>query len=71
MRKSSVCVEVAPRFVSIAGFMQFCGLGKSAAAELGERIGCRRKFGSRTMYDLKIADEFFDTHKNEGVEVGA
>ena len=56
---------VEPRFVSITGFMQFTGLGKTSAHMLAKEIGCVRKFGDRTLYDLKIADEFFDSNTND------
>lgn len=64
-------VEVTPRFVSITGFMQFTGLGKNSATELAREIGCIRKFGKRTLYDLKIADRYFDHHPDDSEEVGA
>lgn len=68
MHKSSVQIEVTPRFTDIKGFMSFCGLGKNSAVNLAKKIGCIRKFGSRTMYDLKKADEYFDLHNNDDAD---
>ena len=48
------------RFVDIKGFMLYVGLGRNAALELATEIGCKRRFGRRVVYDLRVADRYFD-----------
>lgn len=48
------------RFVDIRGFMLYVGLGRNAALKLATEIGCKRRFGRRVVYDLRIADRYFD-----------
>ena len=53
-------VTIGKRFLSIAEFMSYTGLGRNNAIKLGEKIGCRVRMGHRILFDLKIADEYFD-----------
>ena len=53
-------VTIGKRFLSIAEFMSYTGLGRNNAIKLGEEIGCRVRMGHRILFDLKIADEYFD-----------
>lgn len=61
-RKRMYNDEVPIRFVDIMGFMQYTGLGRSSAMKLGKKIGCGRKMGKRVIYDLNVADDWFDSH---------
>lgn len=49
------------RFTDIKGFMLYVGLGRNQALALANRIGCRRRVGRRVIYDLRMADRFFDS----------
>ena len=54
------------RFVDIRGFMLYVGLGRNAALKLATEIGCKRRFGRRVVYDLKVADRYFDATREGG-----
>ena len=41
--------------------MLYVGLGRNQALALANRIGCRRRVGRRVIYDLRMADRFFDS----------
>ena len=54
-------VESTPRLVDVPGFMRYTGLGRNNAMKLGEEIGCKVKIGRRVLYDLRKADQYFNT----------
>ena len=45
------------RFTDIKGFMLYVGLGRNQALALANR----RRVGRRVIYDLRMADRFFDS----------
>lgn len=54
-------MEAGPRrLVGLKGFMGYCGLGKEYCMRLGREIGARVEIGNRVLYDLKVADAYFD-----------
>lgn len=44
------------RLVNIGEFMQYTGLGRNKAANLGKEIGCTVRIGKRVLYDTRKAD---------------
>lgn len=48
------------RLVNISEFMEYTGLGRNKAIELGKEIGCRVEIGRRVLYDIRKADRYFD-----------
>lgn len=49
------------RLVDVTDFMEYTGLGRNNAMKLGEEIGCKIKIGRRVLYDLRKADQYFDS----------
>jgi len=49
------------RLVDISEFMLYTGLGRNNAMKLGEEIGCRIKIGRRVLYDLRKANQYFNS----------
>ena len=52
--------------IRLMGIEQLCayiGLGKTAAAEWGKRIGANVKLGKRSLYDKRIVDKAIDEMK--------
>ena len=60
MKKNQLSNELG-RLVNIAEFMEYCGLGRNNAMKLGEEIGCRVQIGRRVLYDLRKADQYFNS----------
>ena len=50
------------RLVCIADFAAYIGVGRNTALKLGEEIGCKVKIGKRVLFDLKKADQYFNSH---------
>ena len=65
--------EKTGRLVGIKEFTRYCGLGQVKARELGKDIGARVEIGSRVLYDLRKADDYFDriTGRDTGDKVKA
>lgn len=53
--------ESERRLVNIEGFMSYVGLGRNNAMKLGEEIGCLVKIGRKNLYDLRKADQYFNS----------
>lgn len=60
MKKNQSSNELG-RLVGIAEFMEYSGLGRNNAMKLGEEIGCRVQIGRRVLYDLRKADQYFNS----------
>lgn len=61
MKKKTQAVSESKRLVDVPGFMLYTGLGRNNAMKLGEEIGCKVKIGRRVLYDLRKADQYFNT----------
>lgn len=61
MEKEVQTVNEGKRFVDTPGFMLYTGLGRNNAMKLGEKIGCKIKIGKRVLYDLRKADQYFNS----------
>ena len=56
------------RLVDLRGFMKYCGLGRDNSVKLGREIGARVEIGPRrVLYDLKVADAYFDKLHRENL----
>lgn len=60
MKKRTEYDGYTKRLVNIEEFMQYTGLGRNKAANLGEEIGCTMRVGKRVLYDIRKADQYFD-----------
>lgn len=49
------------RLVCISDFAAYIGVGRNTALKLGEEIGCKVKIGKRVLFDLKKADQYFNS----------
>lgn len=61
MRNETREVKENKRLVDIPEFMSYTGLGRNNAMKFGEKIGCKIKIGRRVLYDLRKADQYFDS----------
>lgn len=61
MKENVQTVNETKRLVDVPGFMSYTGLGRNNAMKLGEEIGCKVKIGRRVLYDLRKADQYFNT----------
>lgn len=61
MKENTQAVSETKRLVDVPGFMSYTGLGRNNAMKLGEEIGCKIKIGRRVLYDLRKADQYFDS----------
>lgn len=52
MKKRKEYDGYTKRLVNIEEFMQYTGLGRNKAANLGEEIGCTMRVGKRVLYDI-------------------
>lgn len=53
--------EPERRLVDIKEFMEYVGVGRNSALRLGKEIGCLVKIGRRSLYDLRKADQYFNS----------
>lgn len=60
-KRTTINESVQPRFLDIYGFMRYTNLGRNNAIRLGKEIGCTVKVGRRVLYDIRKADQYFDT----------
>ena len=60
-KMSNETKETRKRLVSISEFMSYVGLGRNNAMKLGEEIGCLVKIGRKNLYDLRKADQYFNS----------
>ena len=58
------------RLVGVRDFMEYCGVGRNKAMELGKDIGARVEIGGRVLYDLKKTDAYFDRLTGNGTNTG-
>lgn len=60
-KRECITTSTSGRMVDISEFMQYVGLGKNNAMKFGEEIGCKVNIGRRVLYDLRKADQYFDS----------
>lgn len=49
------------RLVDVTAFISYVGVGRNSAMKLGEEIGCKVRIGKRVLYDLRKADQYFNS----------
>lgn len=60
MNSREIILEPTTRMMDVAGLCAYISMGKTKAAEFGERVGAKRKMGKRTLYDKRIIDKALD-----------
>lgn len=61
MTKKTDCESYEKRLVGIEEFMQYTGLGRNMATSLGKEIGCCIRIGKKVLYDIRKADQYFNS----------
>lgn len=54
-------INATSRLVDVNAFMEYTGLGRNNAMKFGEEIGCKVNIGRRVLYDLRKADQYFNS----------
>lgn len=61
IKRSVMNPDGEKRLVGVVDFATYLGVGRNTALKLGGEIGCKVKIGKRVLYDLKKADQYFDS----------
>lgn len=61
LKRSIMNPDGEKRLVCVVDFATYLGVGRNTALKLGDEIGCKVKIGKRVLYDLRKADQYFDS----------
>lgn len=56
---------IKERYASVTDLMEYTSTGRNKAMQLGKESGALIKFGRRSIYDLRIVDQYLETLRKE------
>lgn len=60
-KRNIINSDSGKRLVSVSDFAAYVGVGRNTALKLGDEIGCKVKIGKRVLFDLRKADQYFNS----------